>query len=205
MALGRKYMQGMGLTEEQINAIIEANEETISGLKAEIEKYRTASEDSEKKLAKAQKELGEFKDAAEKNEGKNPYKVKYDALKEEFETYKADNEKKAAKAIKEDAYKALLKDVGVIEKYIPKVLKVSEIDDIELDDDGKIKDADKLKESIKKEWDDFIPKFMGTQGAKTSTPPANVGGKKTKDEILAIKDTAERQKAIAENIELFGV
>ena len=50
MALGRKYMQGMGLTEEQINAIIEANEETISGLKAEIEKFKTAGEESEKKL-----------------------------------------------------------------------------------------------------------------------------------------------------------
>ena len=205
MALGRKYMQGMGLTEEQINAIIEANEETISGLKAEIEKYRTASEDSDKKLAKAQKELGELKEAAEKNEGKNPYKVKYDALKEEFETYKADTEKKAAKAVKEDAYKALLKEVGIIEKHIPKVLKVSEIDDIELDDDGKIKDADKLKESLKKEWDDFIPQDKGTKGADTSTPPANTGGKKSKDEILAIKDTAERQKAIAENLDLFGI
>ena len=39
MALSRKYLQGMGLTEEQVNAIIEANEDTISGLKDEIEKY----------------------------------------------------------------------------------------------------------------------------------------------------------------------
>ncbi len=205
MALGRKYMQGMGLTEEQINAIIEANEETISGLKAEIEKYRTASEDSEKKLAKAQKELGELKEAAEKNEGKNPYKVKYDALKEEFETFKANTEKAASKAAKENAYKALLKETGLIEKHIDKVLRVSDLEGIELDADGKIKDADKLKESIKKEWDDFIPQDKGTQGASTSTPPANTGGKKTKDEILAIKDTAERQKAIAENIDLFGI
>lgn len=205
MALGRKYMQGMGLTEEQINAIIEANEETISGLKAEIEKFKTAGEESEKKLAKAQKELGELKDAAEKNDGKNPYKVKYDALKEEFEAFKADTEKAASKAAKENAYKALLKETGILEKHIDKVLKVSDLDSIELDKDGKIKDVDALKKSIKEEWDDFIPQDKGIQGANTSTPPANTGGKKTKEEILAIKDTAERQKAIAENINLFGV
>lgn len=205
MALGRKYMQGMGLTEEQINAIIEANEETISGLKAEIEKFKTAGEESEKKLAKAQKELGELKETAEKNEGKNPYKVKYDALKEEFEAFKADTEKAASKAAKENAYKALLKESGILEKHIDKVLKVSDLDSIELDKDGNIKDVDALKKSIKEEWDDFIPQDKGIQGANTSTPPANTGGKKTKEEILAIKDTAERQKAMAENHELFGI
>ena len=75
MALSRKYLQGMGLTEEQVNAIVEANEETITGLKAEIEKFKTAGEESEKKLAKVQKELNTMKEEAEQNEGKNPYKV----------------------------------------------------------------------------------------------------------------------------------
>ena len=67
MALSRKYLQGMGLNEEQINAIVEANEETITDLKAEIEKYKTASEGSDKTLAKVQKELDEMKKEAEES------------------------------------------------------------------------------------------------------------------------------------------
>lgn len=201
MALSRKMLKAMGIEDEKIDQIIEAHSETVDALKEERDKYKVDAE----KVPGIQKELDAFKEAAEKNEGKNPYKVKYDALKEEFETFKANTEKAASKAAKENAYKALLKETGLIEKHIDKVLRVSDLEGIELDADGKIKDADKLKESIKKEWDDFIPQDKGTQGASTSTPPANTGGKKTKDEILAIKDTAERQKAIAENIDLFGI
>lgn len=199
--LTRKMLKAMGIEDEKIDQIIEAHSETVDALKEERDKYKVDAE----KVPGIQKELDAFKEAAEKNEGKNPYKVKYDALKEEFETFKANTEKAASKAAKENAYKALLKETGLIEKHIDKVLRVSDLEGIELDADGKIKDADKLKESIKKEWDDFIPQDKGTQGASTSTPPANTGGKKTKDEILAIKDTAERQKAIADNIDLFGV
>ena len=202
MALSRKYLQGMGLTEEQVNAIVEANEETITGLKAEIEKYKTAGEDSEKKLAKVQKELNTMKEEAEQNEGKNPYKVKYDALKEEFDSYKGEIKAKETKATKSDAYKALLKECGVNEKRINAVLKVSDVDGIELDENGKIVDSDKLKASIKEEWSDFILTET-TKGADVSTPPGNSVGKKTKEEIFAIKDTAERQQAMLDNKELF--
>lgn len=201
MALSRKMLKAMGIEDEKIDQIIEAHSDTVDALKEERDKYKVEAE----KLPGIQKELDTLKEAAEKNEGKNPYKVKYDALKEEFETFKADTEKAASKAAKENAYKALLKESGILEKHIDKVLKVSDLDSIELDKDGNIKDVDALKKSIKEEWDDFIPQDKGTQGANTSTPPANTGGKKTKDEILAIKDTAERQKAIAENINLFGV
>ena len=196
MSLTRKFMQGMGLTEEQATAIIEANEETIAGLKAEIEKYKTASEESNKKLTKAQKELSEVKEEAEANEGKNPYKVKYEAIKEEFESYKEDIKNKETKRTKEDAFRALLKDVGVSEKRINSVVKVSDIDGIELDEDGKIKDASKLKESVKEEWSDFI-QTKEVKGAETATPPANNGGTSvmTVDDIKKIKDDSERQKA----------
>lgn len=202
MSLTRKFMQGMGLTEEQVNAIIEANEETITGLKAEIEKYKTASEDSEKNLKKVQKELDGIKDEAEKNEGKNPYKVKYEAVKEEFEAYKKDISAKETKATKTDAYKNLLKECGVSEKRINAIIKVSDVNSIEFDEDGKIKDVNDLKKNIKEEWSDFI-QTEGVKGASTSRPPANEGGKMSKDDILAIKDTVQRQKAMLENKELF--
>lgn len=210
MSLSRKYLQGMGLTEEQVNAIIEANEETINGLKDEIEKYKSASEKSSKELGKVQKELDGIKEEAEKNDGKSPYKVKYEALKEDMEKlkqqyddYKADVDAKETKLKKSDAYRKLLKETGVSEKRLDAVLRVTDVDKLEFDDDGKLKNIDVLVKEIKEEWSDFIS-TESRQGANTANPPANNGGgKKTKEEIMAIKDTAERQKAMFENKELF--
>jgi uncharacterized protein with GYD domain len=144
-----------------------------------------------------------MKAAAEKN-GKDAYKVKYDALKEDFDKFKADLKEKEKHARKEDAYRALLEEVGISEKRIAAVLKVSDVDSIELDDEGKVKDADSLKKAIGEEWEDSIVQ-KETKGAQTATPPAGSGKTyKSKDEIMAIKDTQERQKAIAENHEMFG-
>ena len=84
-------------------------------------------------------------------------------------------------------------------------MKVSDVDAIEFDDDGKIKGADDLTKSIKSEWADFIT-TTETKGAETPTPPSNNGGgKMSKADIMKIKDTSERQKAIIENHELFGI
>ena len=200
MALTRKMLKAMSIEDEKIEQIIEAHTETVTGLKDEISGLKADAE----KLEGVQKELDALKANVEKDADKNPWKVKYDALKEEFESYKAEETAKATKAQKEEAYKAILKECGVADKRIAAVTRVADIDSIELDKDGKIKDVDKLKESIKEEWADFIPTEQ-TKGAETSTPPANNGGKKTKEEILAIKDTTERQKAMAENHELFGI
>ena len=201
--LTRKFLAALGVTEENAaDEIINAHTETTSRIKGEL----TEALEKIEKLEKAQKELEQYKENAEKDADKNPWKVKYDAKVEEFEQYKAEQTAKATKATKEEAFKALLKECGVAEKRIAAVTKVSDIDSIEIDKDGNIKDVDSLKESIKKEWSDFIQKEE-TKGANTSTPPAGNGGKvtKTKEEILAIKDTAERQQAIAENHELFGI
>jgi len=199
MALTRKFLSALGIEADKIDEIIDAHTDTVNALKEQRDSYK---EDAEK-LPAVQKELDGLKAAAEKN-GENKYKVKYDALKEEFEEYKKEQTAKETKAKKESAYKELLKESGVSEKRIAAVLKVSDVDSVEFDDEGKVKDADKLKASIKEEWADFIVK-ENQQGANTATPPSG-GGKvyKSKDEIMAIKDTTERQQAIADNHEMFG-
>ena len=128
--------------------------------------------------------------------------MKYEAIKEEFEGYKTEQTKKESHAAKEKAYRALLQEAGVSEKRLESVLKVSDVDSVELDDNGAIKGADKLAESIKSEWADFIT-TTETRGASTSNPPANNGVAKTKEQIMGIKDTAERQREIAQNLDLF--
>ena len=199
MALTRKMLKAMGIEEEKIDQIIEAHTETVDALKSERDSFKADAE----KLPEVQKKLDEMKTAAEKD-GKDPYKVKYEAIKEEFNNFKNDITAKETKAKKEEAYKALLKEVGVSEKRIDAILKVTDLDGSALTEDGKFENASELKKSIKTEWADFIV-TSGKQGADTPNPPAG-GGKvyKTKDEIMAIRDTAERQQAIANNHELFG-
>lgn len=199
MALTRKLLATMSIEEDKVDQIIEAHSDTVNALKEQIATYKTDAE----KLPAVQKELDELKAAAEKSD-KDAYKVKYEALKEDFDKYKEEVQEKETHAKKENAYRELLKEVGISEKRINAVLKVSDFDSIELDGEGNVKDADKLKDGIKTEWDDFIVTTQST-GANTATPPVGNGKVyKSKDEIMSIKDTTERQKAIAENHELFG-
>jgi predicted nucleic acid-binding Zn-ribbon protein len=164
-----------------------------------VEKKRYNDKLTEIDALKAEKN-----DAEDKVTNAEKWKTKYDALKEEFTSYKNDISAKETKATRSNAYKELLKQAGVSEKRLDSVLKVSDIDSLEMGEDGKFKDADKLIENIKTEWADFIT-TTETRGAKTSTPPSNNGGgKMTKAEIMKIEDDGERQKAIAENHELFG-
>lgn len=194
MALTRKMLKAMGIEDEKIDQIIEAHTETVESLKKDRDGYKEKSE----RVAELESEIENLKD-----DSKNKWKTKYDALKEEFDGYKDAESKKAVKAAKQEAYKKLLKKAGVSEKRMASVIKVSDIDSIELNDEGNIKGADELEKTIKSEWSDFIV-TTGERGADTSTPPANTGGSKmSKEEILAIKDTAARQKAMYENKELF--
>lgn len=193
MALTRGLLNGFGLESNQVSAIIDAHSETVEGLKAEIEKMKAAKEKAEKDLA----------DLSSKGDS---WKDKYEKEHSDFEAYKADQANKASQNAIKDAYRGLLKETGVSEKRIDAVMKVTDFSGITLDDGGKLVSADKLAETIKADWSDFITSTEA-QGAKTETPPANNGGKKTmtKEEILAIKDAAERQKAIAENPSVFGI
>lgn len=193
MSISRKMLKGMNLTDEQIETIIEAHTETVDALKDERDKYKADAE----KLPRVEKELAEFK----ANGG--DYEEKYNALKKEFESYKSEQSAIAEKAAKESAYKEMLKNAGISEKRIASIMRVTNLSDIKLDKDGKLKDYDKLVDGVKSEWSDFI-ETKTEKGADTKNPPDGSRTKMTKDEILKIKDTSERQQAIAENHELFG-
>lgn len=162
MALTRKLLKGMGLTDEQVDTIIEAHTETVDGLKADIGKYKGDAE----KLPTVQKELDDLKAA-----GDGGYKEKYENEKKAFEDFKQAQTAKETRMAKEKAYTEFLKSVGVSEKRIPSIIKVTDLNSVELDGD-KVKDAETLAESVKTEWADFI-ETSNTNGANTNNPPAN--------------------------------
>lgn len=198
MALTRKLLKGMGLTDEQVDTIIEAHTDTVDGLKADVSKYKTDAE----KLPDVQKELDELK-----AKGDDGWKEKHDKLKGEFDKYKGDIEAKETKANKEKAVRAFYESKGITGKNLEIAMRGSraEIDGIELDGD-KIKDASTLDALVKGDFSGLVATTT-TKGANTANPPANNGGKtgKTKEEIMAIRDPAVRQAEIAKNPEVFGL
>jgi hypothetical protein len=186
----------MGIEEEKIDQIIEAHTETVDSFKDKVNDYKEKAE----KYDTVKKELDELKD------GDNDWQKKYEKEHNDFEAYKNDVTAKETKRTKEHAIREFYKGVGVSEKRLDAVLKVTNLDDFELDKDGKIKDADKHAETVKTEWADFI-ETTTTQGASTANPPANTGKgtTETKEEIMAIKDGAVRRAEIAANPQLFGI
>lgn len=201
MAITRKLLKGMGLTEEQQDTIIEAHTDTVNGLKADVERYKADAE----KLPAVQKELDGLK-----GKGDDGYKAKYESEHQAFEDYKASVAAEKTTAAKEKALETALKKVGIADKRLQSVARLCKgdglLDKLELDDKGAIKDSDKLEASLKESYSDYIVK-TSTQGANTPTPPANSGAKLTMADIYKkdekgryVMDYEARLKAIEENL-----
>lgn len=196
MALTRSMLKGMGLTEEQVGAIIDAHTETVDGLKGERDKYKKEIE----KIPELEKKIDELENSKDDED----WQGKYEEEHKKFEEYKNEVSGKETAAQVEKAYRKLLVEkCGVGDKYVDTICNVTKFSDMKLDKDGNLVDADKLEENVKAKYSGFISS-KETRGKEVETPPSGGGKAKTKEEILNIEDTAERQAAIAENLELFG-
>lgn len=179
MALTRKFLSALGIEADKIDEIIEAHSDTVNALKSERDEFKTDAS----KAKELQKKLDEANEALKASEG-DGFKAKYDELKAEYDKYKADTEAQALLSTKDKAYRQLLKESGVSEKRIDAIMRLTDLKDMELDGE-KLKDADKLTESIKSEWADYITS-EGQQGAGTEIPPEGDSGSGKKVEIPTI-------------------
>ena len=78
----------------------------------------------------------------------------------------------------------MLKELKVSDKWVDKIMRLAELDKIELDDSGKIKDAETLKTKAAEEYADYIVK-VDENGAAIDDPPAGATGKKPEDMSFA--------------------
>lgn len=194
MSLSRSMLKGMGLTDEQVDAIIEEHAAAKDNLKVKIKSLEEQLKDSEEIRNK-------YNDLAD-DVKKNNWKDKFDNLSKEFKEYKEEIENSRIQESKKEAYKNLLIKNGISEKQLSAILEVTKYDDIEIDENGDLKDSKELEEEIKDKWGGFIVKTH-VEGLNTENPPTNLGGA-SKEEILNIKDPVERQEQIAKNLELFN-
>lgn len=192
--LTRKMLKAFGIDETIIDQIIDAHAETVDALKKERDDYRAVAEQVDTLKA-------ELKQAQADNSGNENYKDLYESERAAFGEYKAQVESDRNKAQRETLYRELLRMNGIDPKRHDAIMRVTDLSALELDENGALSNANALSDTIKNEWSDFVVSTT-TQGAKPDTPPKTSGGR-TKADIMGIKDAAERQQAIAENLDLF--
>ena len=198
MALTRKLLKGMGLTDEQVDTIIEAHTDTVDGLKADVEKYKGDAE----KLPTVQKELDDLKAA-----GDGGYKEKYEKEHKAFEDFRKEREAKDTRAAKEQAVMEYLKSKNVQDTNLKLALRSlsAEIDGAELEN-GKLKDSKAFDDLLSGELSGLVTTTTEKGTSNPATPPAINGKVMTKADIYKKDDkgryvmsAAERQKALMEN------
>lgn len=179
--------------EEKTSLILNEHQLVLS----EIKEERDSLKEQAAKAADLQKQLDDLTANGE------DFKAKFEKEHQDFEDFKKKTASEAEAAKIRSAYRKLLADEGISEKRLDSILKITDLTKLKLDKDGNLEDVEGLKKAINDEWGEFKT-TVTEKGAVVEKPIQTGKATKTKDEIFAIKDTAERQKAIAENHELFG-
>lgn len=193
----REILSGAGADSEKI---ADAVDKIISGHTASIEALREKVDTLQSKADEAEKLQKELEALKADDTGK-----KLAEVQKEYDDFKASVEKEKSHRVKEQAFREMLKDLGIPERHHAKIVKYSDVDGLEITEEGKIKGVRELAKGIKEDWADHF-ETSKTEGAKTPNPPSGQGSgaTMTKKEIMQIKNTAERQTALRAYLEAGG-
>ena len=168
MALTRKSLKAMGLTDEQVDSIIEMHSETVDGLKEQVKTYKADAE----KLPNVQKELDDLKAA-----GDGGFKEKFEKEHSDFENFKKTIQEKETKAAKESAAKAFFESKGITGNSLEIAMRGSSAEIAALELDGeKIKDSSALDALVNGTFKALVSTTT-TKGANIPNPPVTTPNK----------------------------
>ena len=168
MALTRKLLKGMGLTDEQVDTIIEAHTDTVDGLKEQVKTYKADAE----KLPNVKKELDDLKAT-----GDGGFKEKFEKEHSDFENFKKTIQEKETKAAKESAAKAFFESKGITGNSLEIAMRGSSAEIAALDLDGeKIKDSSALDALVNGTFKALVSTTT-TKGANIPNPPITTPNK----------------------------
>ena len=197
-SFGRKWLAGIIRNEdlsaeEKEQQIMDGHIAVTDGIKDDRDHWKAEAD----KVTDLQKQLDDIK-------GGEDWKKKFEEEHTAFENFKKQTEQDAESAKVKAAYRKLLADEKISEKRLEAIMKVTDLSKLKLDKDGEtLENEAELRKAINNEWGEFKT-TVTEKGAVVEKPIQTGKPTKTKEEIFAIKDTEERQKAIAENHELFG-
>ena len=172
MALTRKLLKNLGLTDEVIDSIIEAHTESTDALKKQRDDALAEAakvDELTKQLEEANDKLAHAGDAAK--------------VQKDFDDYKAGIEAEKRGAKTREALRDLLKNsVGIKrDSALDLILAAEKLDGYKLDENGGLKDAENIANSMKQKHSEWIGEVF-TTGVLPMNPPS--GGTKTDVETL---------------------
>lgn len=172
MALTRNFLKSMGLNDEQISAVIESHAETVDALKKERDGWKSKADTVDsltRERDEALEKLSKAGDAAK--------------VQKEFDDYKAGVEKEKTNARKAKALDEMFKAEGVArDSFRSSMLKAWDMDSVELDEKGAIKNPDGVKAAVQKDYADFIATDKDNPLPKND-PPAVGNQRYTREDI----------------------
>lgn len=211
MAFTRKYLAGIGIEADKIEAIMEAHVEVVEGLKAKIAESGDSAEELTKVKAELEQAKNDLKTAQEtiKAAEKDNYKGKYESEKAAHEKLVADIAAKETATKKEQALVTAAKAAKYSDDAISVILdsKKDYAGKIEFDKDGKATNLDEIMKTIATDRPALVPKATETPHHNPTNPPANnpSGKPVTWDDVDKIKDTEERQTFMSQHMEELGL
>ena len=195
MAFTRSFLKASGLTDEQISAVMEEHVTVTDALKKDRDGYKAEAE----KAADLQKQLDSIN-------GGEDWKQKFEDERKAFESFKQKTADDAEAAKVRAAYRRLLADEKIGEKWVDRIMKGTNFSGMKLDKDGNLTDLDKLRENIDAEWGD-VKTTITEKGANVEKPLAVSDATMPMDEIYARDEhgryklsTKERLAAIEKNL-----
>lgn len=162
MALTRSMLKAMGIEDEKIDQIIESHTDVTDALKKERDEFREQAA----KVPILEKQIEDM--SAIPNDS-DEWKAKYEEEHQAFEAYKVQIEADKAKSEKAELYRSLLREIGIEDKRIDAILKVTDLESIEVSE-GELSNRESLAEKAKDEWSEFIPQTR-VDPAHVETPP----------------------------------
>lgn len=189
---------GEAYTDDLATRLVDLHRSVVDPLKDDLD---AAKRDATRYKADAEKLPGVQKELADLKSGED-WKGKYEKEKADHDAYKQQVARDAEAAKIKAAYRKLLIEERISTKTIDAVLDVTDYSKMKLKEDGTLDGADGLRKEIGEKWGGFQVSTR-QRGENVDTPPKTGNGKMTREEIMAIKDTAARQRAIQENPEAF--
>lgn len=202
MAFTRRFLKEVLADREDaaelIDQIIEAHLETVTPIKAELNRLQEehggkTADEIRAELEGLEAQLERMK-AEEVDENGKSWKARYEEEKARYDAFKEKAEARAAYEEKAKAFRSMLIQEGVTSHVDLLVRANSDIINSMEMQDGRVKNHESVSAAIRSECRDFIGK-----GKPMQTRPAAP----TRESIMNITDRAERLAAIQQNPHLF--
>lgn len=179
--MNRKQLEELGLEKEAIDTIMDLNGQAINQTKKELEEARETAANLQAEVDKREED---FKTLKEKADNAEELEKQLNTLSGEYDEYKETTTQREQEIKVNSALKLALAKSGTIDEVALKAHL--DLDELELEEDGTIKDIDKQLSTLKEEKA-YLFGEKRNSGLPHGKPPADKTDEEKMNEAMGIK------------------